>query len=328
MGASYCARARAGTRRFLCTILLLSIVCAVAPAALGQAWVPPAGVGTVSFSTQWISNTGHRLSDGSIRTGAESLNRALYFETEYAFTDRISVAVGVPYVFSRYSGKSAPPPIFAFLPSDQCRCWSSGWQDFGVTARYNVLGGNRGKFALTPSIAFGVPSHDYPFRGEAVVGANKREVRFAVDAGERLDFISRRLSVQGRYSYALAERILNISTNRSNVDLQPGLQLPRRLYSYGLFSWQRTHGGLRLGAPNTSLLPPGELNTPERRVQGDRLRRVNYFNLGAGASYQLPHVDVFGSYVAYASGTDTHAGRAFTVGVSWPFELSAFHKRP
>jgi len=31
-------------------------------------------------------------------------------------------------------------------------------------------------------------------------------------------------------------------------------------------------------------------------------------------------VDVFVGYIAYVGGTDTHAGRAFTMGVSLPFE--------
>ena len=36
-------------------------------------------------------------------------------------------------------------------------------------------------------------------------------------------------------------------------------------------------------------------------------------------------LDVFVSYIAYVSGTDTHAGRVVTAGVSWPFEWRARH---
>jgi hypothetical protein len=38
-------------------------------------------------------------------------------------------------------------------------------------------------------------------------------------------------------------------------------------------------------------------------------------------------MDVFASYIAYVSGTDSHAGRALTLGVSWPFELGGAHAR-
>jgi hypothetical protein len=297
------------------------------PKAPAQAWVPPAGVGSVSAQFQWISNTGHFLTDGSLRKASFSDNASIYVETEYAFTDRFSAAFGVAYVYSRYSSKDTPPPIFPFLPSDQCRCWSSGWQDFGFTARYNLIGGGRRSYAVTPSISVGVPSNDYPFRGEAVVGKNLKEVRLAVDAGKRLDMISRRLSVQGRYSYTIVEKVLDISTNRSNINLEPGFEVTRKFFVRSLLTWQRVHGGLRLGAPNSALLPPGEINTPQLLVQSDRLRRANYFHAGMGASYSLPHVDVFASYVAYVSGTDTHAGRAFTVGASWPFEWHPGGKR-
>jgi hypothetical protein len=53
--------------------------------------------------------------------------------------------------------------------------------------------------------------------------------------------------------------------------------------------------------------------------------RDNYWHAGGGVSYQLEHFDVFGSYTAYVAGTATHAGRAFTVGLSFPFELHLGH---
>jgi len=72
---------------------------------------------------------------------------------------------------------------------------------------------------------------------------------------------------------------------------------------------------------------PGEVNTPERLLQHDRLLRDNYFHAGGGLSYSFPRMDVFLSYIAFVSGTDTHAGRAFTLGVSWPFEFHGIHAR-
>jgi hypothetical protein len=56
------------------------------------------------------------------------------------------------------------------------------------------------------------------------------------------------------------------------------------------------------------------------------MMRDNYWHVGGGASYGFRHFDVFGSYTAYVAGTDTHAGRAFTAGISFPFELRLGHK--
>jgi hypothetical protein len=154
------------------------------------------------------------------------------------------------------------------------------------------------------------------------VGQRLKEVRIAVDAGQRLDAISPRLSVQGRYSYAFVERVLDdVPNNRSNATVEGGFLITRRLAARGLLLWQRVHGGLRLGG---SELPfPGDVNTPERMFQHDRLLRDNNWRLGAGVTYSLRQMDVFASYVEFVQGTDSHAGRAFTTGVSWPFELGS-----
>jgi hypothetical protein len=284
--------------------------------AWAQAWVPPAGVGAVTFIYQTINNTGHLLTDGSRLDDGKSTDIGLYVEGEYALTDRFSLAAGVPYVFARYRGPGPTP--FVTLPIDACHCWNHGLSDFSLRARYNIA---NGAFALTPSVVVGAPSHAYAYRGEAVVGRGLREIKFAVDAGQRLDRISPKLAMQGSYSYAVVERVLDLPNNRSNVSLQGNYEISRRLSAHGVLSWQRTHGGLRLGAgPGSGLPLPGEVNTLERQIQHDRLLRDNNFRAGFGASYSFPRLDVFGSYTEYVRGTDTHDGHVFTAGMTVPFE--------
>ena len=239
----------------------------------------------------------------------KSRNAAISVAIDYAFTDRLSVEVGLPYVFAKYRGPGPTPGVF--LPVDSCFCWHSGLQDFSLVARYNAIGQIGGAFALTPSVSVGVPSRDYVYRGEAVVGRDLDEIALAVDAGLRLDAISPKLSLQGRYSYAFVEQVLDISTNRSNAAGEVAFQLTRRLGLRGLMAWQWTHGGLRV---------PQDIN-PSNFAQHDRLLRDNYFRAGGGVTYQLSRLDVYVSYIAFVDGTNTHDGRAVTVGVSWPFEL-------
>ena len=62
----------------------------------GQAWTPPRGDGSVTFSYQWIDNTGHRLTDGTYINGGRSVDTSLYVEGEYAFTSRLSITAGLP----------------------------------------------------------------------------------------------------------------------------------------------------------------------------------------------------------------------------------------
>lgn len=213
---------RGGMSAGACLLAPIVLMCAMAADAAAQAWVPPAGVGTVGISFQDIDNTGHRLDDGSFLPGFESISRSLLLDVDYAFTDRLSISAGLPFVASRYTGAE---PSFSDLPIDECRCWNQGWQDFTVTARYNLW---NAAFALTPSVSFGLPSHDYDYFGEAVLGRNLREVRLAIDAGHRLDVISPRLSIAGRYSYAIVEKVLDISNNRSNASFEVGVLATRR----------------------------------------------------------------------------------------------------
>jgi hypothetical protein len=311
-------------RLFTAWLLPAAILLGSAAPGRAQAWTPPAGEGSVSFSYQRISNTGHRLTNGTIVDAGHSTDMGLYIEGEYAITNRLSITAGLPYVFTRYTDPNPPPPPIPFLPSEQCRCWQSGIQDFGFSARYNLLSG---AFALTPTMAAGVPSHDYNYRGEAALGRNLRELRIGIDAGQRLDRISRNLSVQEHYSYAFVEKALGIPDNRSNISIDGTYVLTRRLALRGFSSWQRTHGGLRLGSiPPTDLIFPGEVNTPELLFQHDRLLRDNNWRAGGGAAYSFPALDVFFSYTAYLNGTDTHLGRVVTVGFSIPFHLALLHR--
>jgi hypothetical protein len=291
--------------------------------AKGQAWVLPRGEGSISFTYQRIDNTGHRRTNGFLASRGRSLDMSLYLEAEYAFTNRLSVTAAVPYVFAKYTDRNPPPSPIPFLPEDACRCWQSGWQDFGIAARYNLVGGASGAFALTPSVSLGAPSNDYNFRGEAALGRKLREERFGIDVGRRTVVFSRNLSVQGGYSYALVEKVSDISTNRSNARLEADYLVRPKLQVLGQVFGQRTHGGLRFGSPMPpGPIFPGEVNTPELLYQHDRLLRDNYWHAGGGLGYSFPQFDVVATYIAFVGGSDTHAGSALTITLVVPFRLS------
>ena len=173
--------------RGVCT---LGAFLAATTAPSAQAWVPPAGFGEIHFVYQNVDNTGHLLTDGSLLPGFDSVSRGLLIAVDYAVTDRFSFTATVPYIGAKYLG---PEPSFFGLELDDCLCWNRGWQDVTGTARYNLFTSATGAFALTPSVSVGVPSHDYNFFGEAVIGRNLFETRVAIDAGQRLDAISTNL---------------------------------------------------------------------------------------------------------------------------------------
>lgn len=285
--------------------------------AHAQAFTAPEGVGSVTIGWQYVDNTGHRGTDGFFVARGQSATMSVLAEVDYSITDRLAVTAGIPYVFAKYTG--AMPP-FSRLTVDACGCWHSGFQDFSVSARYRL---GTDAWAVTPLVAYGHPSHDYPFQGEAVVGRNLRELRVGVSAGLKLVNLLPKASVQGSYSYAFVEKALDeISIDRSNLSIDFGYALTSRLYLRGSAIAQRTHGGLRAGSVSGQPFPlPGELNTPERVAQRDRLIRTHYWHLAAGASFSAGPADLFAGYTKYVWGRDAHNGHAFTFGTTWYFEL-------
>lgn len=295
--------------------LAATITLAAVPAA-GQAFTPPAQVGSVSVSWQWVDNTGHFLSDGFLFSRGESVTTSALVEAEYGVTERFAATVGLPYVFARYTG-GLPP--FSRLERDACRCWHSAFQDFSIGGRYRF--GDE-FWAITPQLKYSRPTHNYPYEGEAVVGRNLQELQIGIHSAVRLVSVLPRASVQVGYTYSIVEKALDeISINRSNGYFDLGYPLTRSFYVRGVASWQRTHGGLRAGSPSGPPFP-GDLNTPERYAQRDRLGRTMYWHLGGGLSYSMGPADVFVSADKYIWGRDAHNGIAYTVGSTWYFDLS------
>ena len=214
-----------------------------APSPLAaQAFTPPKGVGSLTLAWQYVDNAGHRMSDGYFLPGGESVTTSALLEAEYAVTDRLSASFGIPYVFAKYTGKG---PSLSGLPIDECRCWHSSFQDFALAVRYR-LGGDT--WAFTPVLRYALPSHEYGYVGEAVVGRNLQEAQLGALAGVKLGFLPP-ATVQVGYTYAFVESPLDdLSLDRSNGFIDLGYSLNRRLYVRATGVWQRTHGGLRAGS--------------------------------------------------------------------------------
>jgi hypothetical protein len=308
------------TRRF--GALLLSFVATVAlPSRIAaQAFTAPAGVGAMSVGWQYVDNTGHRFSDGFLLARGQSVTMAMFFDLEYGITDRFSASAGIPYVFAKYTGAMPPP---SGLRVDACACWHSSFQDLSVGARYRF---GDDTWAITPLARYTLPTHNYRFEGEAVVGRDLHETQVGVDAGLRLHGLLHNASLQTGYEYAFVERPLrDVSVNRSNAFFEVGYALTNRLFVRGITEWQETHGGLRIGSPTGHpFFPPGELNTPQRFAQRDRVLSTQYWHAGGGITYSAGPADIFVAVTKYINGRNTHNGQVYTVGSTWYFDRSRF----
>ena len=109
----------------------------------------------------------------------------------------------------------------------------------------------------------------------------------------------------------------NLVHNRSNLRIEPGYDLGRRLSVQAILSWQRTYGGLRF---------PSDVEPyPERYTEFHRLFQDNYLQAGAGISSPLGEWEISAAFLRTVSGTNTHDVHVYSLTASRPFRFRRRH---
>jgi hypothetical protein len=280
-----------------------------------QAWLPAKGEGVVSFVFQDQYFRFH-VTPGARADVGPTRSRSILADVTYSLSDKVAVSVGIPWIATKYSG-SRPHPLPDFsgpTPIDD-RTWHATAQDFRFDVRYNVTRNLLGKgIVLTPFVGSIVPSHDYPYFAHSGFGRNLKELQ--IGAAFAKLFEGSNLLVQGRYGYSFAERVVDISSNRSSGSLEVGYFATPKLRLMGLGTGQLTHGGIDV--PLTRAL---DVLSLEQFLHHDQIHRENPLSLGAGVSYSLTEtLDVYGSWMRTVSQRNGHLmDRGLSVGLSWSF---------
>ena len=328
-------------------VLLVPVaVTAFAAPARAQAYLPARGEGSVSvlFNDTDVLNHYFTASadDGSLINVRADRGRirseSLLVDVTYGLTDKIAVSIGIPWVASKYTG-----PFPHVLASDLTTpnpvddgSYYSTFQDFRFDLRYNVT---KKGMVLTPFIGSIVPSHDYQYFAHAGAGRDLKEMQLGVLGAKLLDSLVPGLFVQGRYSYGFPQTVVDVSHNRSNMDLEVGYFVTPKLRLLALGSGQITHGGLDYTLVFSDAAPAGRAAiiseagltdfSTQIRVHHDQIERVNFLHLGGGVTYALTeNMDLFGSMitsVAQRNGHEIHRG--VSVGASWSFSTNRGRNR-
>ncbi|HEX2455653.1 MAG TPA: hypothetical protein VHI99_18290 [Vicinamibacterales bacterium] len=253
-----------------------------------------------------------RLDRGPIR------GESLLVDFTYGLTDKVAVSVALPYVAAKYNGSF--PHVRDDGSTLDSGAYHSTFQDFRFDVRYNV---SRRGFVLTPFVGSIVPSHSYEYFAHSAIGRHVREVQVGAYWAKLLDPLVPGMFVQGRYSYGFAQRILDISHNRSNLDLEVGYFVKPELRVFALGAGQLTHGGVDLYGNSRFALGP--VLYPHH----DQISRDNILNVGAGAAYDLsPSVGVYGSFMRTVAGRNVHAlQHGVTIGMAWSFVTGSASSR-
>jgi hypothetical protein len=288
------------------------IVATCAPMARAQAYVPAKGEGAVSFLYQNVFVRNHYFGPTPVDNG-HITSQMMVVDVNYGVTDKLAVSVGIPWIAARYNGTKPHPLAWnnsTPTPLDD-GTYHSTFQDFRFDVRYNIT---RRGVALTPFITTTVPSHDYTYFAHAAPGLRLREVQVGASAARLLDNVVPGLFVQGGYSYAVTQKLVDLAHNRSVANLEVGYFVTPRLRLMALTVGQRSHGGIDL--TSTSRVDLGPLFEHH-----DQIARVNFVNQGAGVAYSLTEkFDVYGSLLRTFSERNGHAiDHALSLGLSWSY---------
>ncbi len=269
-----------------------------------QAWVPVKGEGQITWTYQniyvrdHVDYTGKKFDAGAIQTHSQVIS------LEYGLTEKIALDADIIHVTSRYLGPITQPP---HGPPDTGFYYPT-FQDLRVAVRYNVL---RKPLVVTPVVGVVIPTHDYETRGHSAVGRNLRELQFGVNVGRDLERILPGTYIEGRYLFAVVERVEKLNLNRSNADWEFGYFAAPRMALRFTGAWQKTYGGINI---------PIDSNLPHYHDLHDRAARAGFFRLGGGVTVSLTkNVDLQADYSKTMAGINTHAGRGISLGISWRF---------
>jgi hypothetical protein len=288
--------------------LVLSIALfgiAAAPSiASAQAWVLPAGEGTVQVIHQFIRSDVHldKAGIGTREFGREVVH-AINVEGTYGLFDRLEVDVAAVWLATEWTGTGE-----GHGPVDT-GTFHQTLQDFRFTGRYQLAAG---RVAVAPFVAFGVPSHAYETRGHSAFGRDLKDLQFGVSVGRRFGCPSASGYFHSSVAYAITQGVegVDLDLNRTTGDFEIGSSIHRSIQIKGFAYWQVMKGGLQLKLEDHK----------ELQDVHDRFARASYLQLGGGTSFDLGSratlsIDVF----ATASGRNVHALRAVVSGITWRF---------
>lgn len=262
--------------------------CLHATCANAQAWLPESGTTTFSLGLNDVLNKKHYLPDGSEFDAGHTRVKSTSLSFAWSPSDRWMITGGLPYVRSRYYGERPHPTEI-----DDGHEHST-FTDLRVEAHYQLLDG---PVAFAPFAAFVVPVKDYETLGHAAPGRGLKEYWLGFYTGALLDDWLPSTYVQLHYDYAIVEKVVGISHDRSRADLEFGHFLTPAWALSVNAAWQQTHGGIDVPIPPSNPLFPYH----------DRLASERYLNVGGGVSwFATPRFSVHAGYATAVNGRNGH----------------------
>lgn len=188
------------------------------------------GEGSISIGLHGSSGDGTFAATGEAFPAGDVDTRATIFGVSYRFAERWTAEAKLPYVRRRHTGFLSHDPALLQPPQPDLPVvddgdWHGGWQDLGLTLRYDAVDG----FMLVrPFISLSTPTRSYPFFGNSAIGTRLDKLQLGVELVRPFglsDFYWR-----AQYAYEVIERSFeSVNTNAHLTELELGWYASQRL---------------------------------------------------------------------------------------------------
>jgi hypothetical protein len=270
-----------------------------------QAWLPPAGDGSVTAAYQGLFSRDHLDFKGDPFDKGRVSSNTFLTGVEYGLSDLFTIDAKVAFVANKHEGTDR-----LHGPLDT-GTYHGTIQDARVAFALRIP--TRSALAIAPFIGGIIPTHDYETRGHSAPGRRLRALQLGTWVGRDLGPVLPNAYIQGQYGFAFVERVGGMSINRSNFDLEGGYAISSFMTLMLAGAVQRTHGGLEFPLPRDE-------HFAEVFPFHDRVAKDNYFLMSGGATIAVTRVmSVYATTVRTISGQNTHRVKGFVGGVSWTF---------
>ena len=221
-------------RRFWAGIALFL----VASSALAQAWLAPKGEASLGVAYQNVYTRDHLFSEGERRDRGHIRLNTVVVGLTYSFTDRLAAGGACP------TCRLATMERFRTTSPASSRSTTAR-----ITAVHGPAPGSPLQRVQRAGNGHAVRLGDHSDPGLPDVRPVRALLGTRAVSGRRLGRPPARSDSRGRFRpaallYAFVEKVLGISHDRSNLDLEIGYFLTPSLGYPAIGSYQKTHGGL------------------------------------------------------------------------------------
>lgn len=199
---------------------------------------------------------------------------------DYAISDRWTVFASLPWIKKRHTGALPHNPVLDFAnysPPDLSVVdngeYHNGWQDLYFGTQYLA---KEGPLSISPFVAYGTPTNDYPFYAHAALGRNVWHLPVGAAFSYTPYFSDFYFS--GDVAYVFTEKSLGIDTSHWLINASASYFVTSTFAPRVFVSIKKGTKGLDW--PDDFVLPQ-DFDT-EKFYYHDRIIKHNFMNAGVG----------------------------------------------